>query len=76
MKDKTNRVVLAHGEVTGHAHAFYDVDAVEYDGKSLTIKALAALEHEEHTKHIIEPGIGEVTVQNEYHMKSIRRIAD
>jgi predicted carbohydrate-binding protein with CBM5 and CBM33 domain len=76
MKDNTKRVVLAYGEVTGHAHAFYNADAVEFDGNTLVVKAAADLEHEEHTKHTIEPGIGEVRIQQEYSRSTLRRVAD
>lgn len=89
MKVKTNRdavssehkgkkcVMLAHGE-SGHAHAFYDTDVVEYNQSTqqLNVKALASLEHEEHTTHVIEPGIGEVTIQREYQMGQLKRVMD
>lgn len=76
LNEKQNRVVLAYGEVTGHAHAFYDTTAVEYDGNKLKVKSSAALQHEEHTTHTFEPGIGEVTIQQEYQMKELKRVAD
>lgn len=75
--NKEKRVVLAYGEVTGHAHAFYDPAKVEYTNGQLKIKAAgAALEHEEHKTHVFEPGVGEVTIQREYQMGSIKRAVD
>ena len=70
-------IMLAHGE-SGHAHAFYDTDVVEYneDIQILTVKEKASLEHEEHTTHIIEPGIGEVTIQREYKQGILKKVID
>ena len=79
-----HRVVLAYGEVTGHAHAFYEKDKVELlestDVKEtrtfLNIKQEASLQHEEHATHVISPGIGEVITQREYQMGQLRRTMD
>lgn len=68
-------VMLAHGE-SGHAHAFYGEDTVEFDGRELKVKATDELAHEEHTKIVIDPGIGEVDYQREYRMGSLRRVVD
>lgn len=76
VNEKAKRVVLAYGEVTGHAHAFYGEDTVELEGNKLTVKKEDKLLHEEHTAHTIQPGIGEVTIQREYQMGSLRRTAD
>lgn len=65
------RIVLAYGEVTGHAHAIYEntesvklwaVGKVRY----LEVMATVMLKHEEHTHHTIEPGIYKLPVQVEY----------
>lgn len=77
-----HRTVLAYGEVTGHAHAFYGNDTtelstdIEETRTFLKIKATDALTHEEHAPHTFEPGMGEVIVQREYTMGNIRRVAD
>lgn len=69
-------VMLAHGE-SGHAHAFYDTDIVEYNEGELKIKANGAkLEHEEHTTHEFEVGNADVDIQREYSMGDLRRVAD
>lgn len=75
-KTEKNRVVLAYGEVTGHAHAFYGEDTAVLEGNKLTIKSKDALKHEEHTKHVFSPGVGEVTIQREYQMGEIKRVLD
>lgn len=83
LDEKQERVVLAFGETTGHAHAFYEPQKVELiknpdiEETKLVIKASGAkLEHEEHATHTFEPGIGEVIQQSEYTMGEIKRVAD
>lgn len=65
------RVVLAYGEVTGHAHAIYeDIDQVKVWAmgkvKYLEVMAPVMLRHEEHTHAEIAPGIYKLPVQVEY----------
>lgn len=78
------RVVLAYGEVTGHAHAFRS-DRVKMfrhddtgDGVFLAVlgDSPADLEHEEHSIISIPPGSYRVTRQREYSPESIRQVAD
>ncbi len=76
LNEKQKRVVLAYGEVSGHAHAFYGEDTVELVGNQLTVKKSDRLLHEEHSAHVIEPGLGEVTIQREYIAGEIKRVAD
>lgn len=74
------RLVLAYGEVTGHAHAldatlgalFTDRDGVLY----LRLDAEAALTHEEHAALTLPAGLYRVTHQREYAPDEIRRVAD
>lgn len=81
---KENRVPLAYGEVSGHAHAFYDDTAVElwYSNdvqetvKHLDVKKDAIVSHEEHEAIQVPVGDTAVLIQNEYIMGDIRRIAD
>lgn len=77
------RVVLAHGEVTGHAHAIKDKRAALFrDPKLAAIfmrvsgDAPVALEHDEHTKIMIPPGSYQVVRQREYTPSEIRQVAD
>lgn len=77
------RVVLAHGEVTGHHHSILDKHADLYsavdsgDVTFLEIKeAVAALSHQEHATINLPPGNYKVTRQREYTPEAIRRVAD
>jgi hypothetical protein len=65
------RVVLAHGEATGHAHAIEAAGAELYeeaDGKRFlqVTGEPATLAHEEHGAIRLEPGVYEVRRQREY----------
>jgi hypothetical protein len=91
------RIVLAYGEVTGHAHAISD-HAERIDPRTqeiaeaaiararlwrapsgeryLEVKEAVTLRHEEHTQHVIPPGIYQVPQQVEYSPAELRRVAD
>lgn len=76
---ENGRVVLAHGEVTGHAHAIADPEALLFDvGEELFLQADGAvtLRHEEHGAIAIPPGTYKVTRQREYSPDEIRNVAD
>lgn len=74
------RLVLAYGEVTGHAHAidatlgelFEDHDGALY----LRLDAPAQLRHEEHAAIALQPGTYRVGYQREYAPEAIRRVVD
>lgn len=74
------RVILAHGEVTGHAHAVAEADAEIFetrDGKHyLRLDAPLSVRHEEHSAIALEAGTYEVVRQREYHPEEIRNVAD
>jgi hypothetical protein len=75
------RIVLAYGEVTGHAHAIHELDKVDVfvkgDGTMyLGVKEEAALQHEEHATITLPPGNYERTIQREYSPEEIRNVAD
>lgn len=77
------RVILAHGEVTGHAHAITDQKAALFrDPKLAAIfmnvsgDAPVALEHEEHATIHIPPGNYRVIRQREYSPEAVREVAD
>lgn len=77
------RVVLAHGEVTGHAHAIKDQKAALFRDPKLTAIFMnvsadgpVALEHEEHATIHIPPGNYQVIRQREYSPEAIRNVAD
>lgn len=88
-KDVTppDRIVLAFGEVTGHAHAVYEPLTKDTPkGKArlwdagaerfLQVLAKTSLKHEEHTAITLEPGIYRVRQQREYSPEEIRNVAD
>lgn len=77
------RVVLAHGEVTGHHHSLIEehVDLFETAEEAgvtfLEVReAMAALTHQEHATIQLPPGNYRVTRQREYSPEAIRRVAD
>jgi hypothetical protein len=85
-----DRVVLAYGEVTGHAHALhqpnvcasYKEGADEYDTSATPtfIKvndSPAPLVHEEHDTINLPPGAYKIVHQREYDMmEGVRKVAD
>lgn len=83
---ENGRVILAHGEVTGHSHAISNRRATLYrdDGtgaggrRFLTVAAggTADLKHEEHNTIPLPPGNYEIRIQSEYHPADIRSVAD
>lgn len=77
------RVVLAHGEVTGHAHAIKDRRAALFRDPKLAAVFMhvagdepVALEHDEHSTIPIPPGDYRIVRQREYHPEEIRNVAD
>ncbi len=74
------RVVLAHGEVTGHAHALMErnVNMVE-KGMRRFLEITgggASVVHEEHGTIRLDAGQYEVIRQREYSPSEIRNVAD
>lgn len=64
------RIVLAYGEVTGHAHAIMEQECemFERDG-TLYLRVGgegATVRHEEHAAHVLQPGIVKVTRKREW----------
>lgn len=75
------RIVLAYGEVTGHAHAIANPLAELFEEKDgrlyLRVDAAGvALEHEEHATITLPRGTYEVVHQREYSPQEIRRVQD
>lgn len=73
----SGRVVLAYGEVTGHAYAIADADVELFENEDVAktdrflvigeaIKNGASLIHEEHSTITLDPGIYRVRRQREY----------
>lgn len=75
------RVVLAYGEVTGHAHAIDASLAELFEARDgvLYLRVTggdAALKHEEHATIDVAPGVYRVVHQREYSPSENRRVAD
>lgn len=74
--------VLAHGEATGHAHAFYEpvefVEEPKTKRRFVVIEggAAKALKHEEHSPIYLPPGKYEIVRQREWHEEEERYVAD
>lgn len=77
------RIVLAHGEATGHAHAIKDKHVALFRDPNLAAifmhvsgDAPVALEHDEHDTIEVPPGNYRVIRQREYSPEAIRNVAD
>jgi len=74
------RLILAHGEATGHAHAIASPNAslFEVAGKVyLSVDGdCVTLDHEEHAKITLPRGDYEIIRQREYSPEEIRNVAD
>jgi DeoR/GlpR family transcriptional regulator of sugar metabolism len=80
---ENGRVILAHGEVTGHAHAIKDRAATLFMDLKLNKiflgvggSAPVSLAHDEHGTIDIPPGNYCVIRQREYSPNAIRNVAD
>ena len=82
-----NRIVLAHGEVTGHAHAIYEPQTKALPrGKArmwsagaeryIQVIEATAVKHEEHAPVALDHGVYRVVHQREYTPEEIIRVAD
>ena len=80
-----DRIVLAYGEVTGHAHAIAPGEAREYSlaqagaavRRFLSVAGgTATVRHEEHAPIPLPPGVYEIVQQREYAPDAIRNVAD
>lgn len=78
---ENGRIVLAHGEATGHAHAIEEPRARLFEEpksgrRLLRLVTESFLRHEEHAPITLPPGDYEVIRQREYTPEEIRRVAD
>ncbi len=74
---RRSRIVLAEGEVTGHAHAIEEREArtFTHDGQRyLLAKSKAQLIHEEHAPIEVPPGAYRVVIQREYEPDPVRSV--
>jgi hypothetical protein len=75
------RVVLAYGEVTGHAHAIVSPDVLflineQTLNRYLDVKQPVTLKHEEHFPIQLPAGQYEVVQQREYTPQGLRDVVD
>jgi hypothetical protein len=77
--------ILAHGEATGHAHVVIDGEVlidesgnlyVRADSKTVLLHQTATGEVAEHLPLVLEPGLYEVRIENEYTPQGLRRVED
>lgn len=77
---KLDHLVLAEGEVTGHAHRISDGQAELYEKNgTLYLRVLsetAALTHEEHHRIDVPKGDWIIGIQREYEPNGWRQVAD
>lgn len=77
-----NKIILAEGEITGHAHVITDTkNACRYtlnEKTYLLVENPVELYHEEHNTLTIQPGTYEIDTVKEYDPfeKEIRRVQD
>ena len=84
LQREAGRVVLAHGEATGHAHALDDEHVTLYADPTPTkserhlriVKTSAWLKHEEHAPIELPAGLHKVRRQKEYDPRDNRMVAD
>jgi hypothetical protein len=85
--NEKGRIILAHGEVTGHAHEVMAADTEvagpaaqffeEPDGtRFLFVERACVLTHQEHGAIALAPGCYEVVRQREYTPEAARHVAD
>lgn len=80
---ENGRIVLAHGEVTGHCHAidsddaiFLGADVEEMEDRFLRVERECRVVHDEHDTIVLPPGDYAVRRQREYAPEEIRQVAD
>lgn len=78
--DKPGDVILAFGEVTGHAHRITEREKVRmWDAgaeRYLQVLEATMLTHEEHAPVTLQPGVYRLPQQVEYTPAELRRVAD
>ena len=81
-RDEQDRIVLAYGESTGHAHAIKDKNAILMRDKDtnkiylIILHNTADLIHEEHSTITLPSGLYEVKRQRQYTPEEIQYVAD
>lgn len=77
---ENGRIILAHGEATGHSHAIADQGAILFGAdiaeRYLKVSRPVRLYHEEHDEIRLPAGTYRVVIQREYSPEEIRRVVD
>lgn len=77
---ENGRIIIAHGEATGHAHAICEpgVEMVELESGERFVCSETGIRvvHEEHGTIALPPGNYRITQQREYTPEAIRNVAD
>lgn len=74
-----NKIVLAEGEVTGHAHVMEAKHVEEFvtgDSRFVNVHNKTPLKHQEHGDIAVEKGVGKIIRQREYAPESIHHVQD
>ena len=80
-KPENGRIILAHGEATGHHHSI-EADAADWwksadsDEQFVSVKSHTAVVHQEHAPIDLPPGKYSILRQKEYTPQQIRNVAD
>jgi len=77
--EKHDRVILAHGEATGHHHSVVDCEDGIANGERVIIPrgVTPAVEHQEHSRIALRPGRAHIVRrQTAYTPGPIRNVAD
>jgi hypothetical protein len=79
-KPENGRIILAHGEATGHHHSI-GIDSADWwknagGEQFLSVRTDAAVQHQEHAPIMLPPGSYRVRRQREYTPEAIRNVAD
>jgi len=79
-KRDNGRIILAYGEVTGHAHAIDEETAKSFVNEAgelfIEVDEPAEIVHEEHAAIPLPTGVYRITHQREYTPEEIHRVAD
>lgn len=86
VKRENGKLILAHGEVTGHHHSVPVQEGVELVTAeaanelrmwlNITTDEPVALTHQEHATIMVPPGQYERRIQREYSPEAIRNVTD
>ena len=73
-------IILAHGEVTGHAHRIAETPSAKLWSadaeRFLQVLETVSLKHEEHSTISLPPGSYQVVIQQQYTPGELRNVQD